>query len=208
MISHRGLAETGQLWFKWMIVTFLGGLVGWVVGFVCFKVANGILPAEISWVLAGMISGLVLGVVQWQFICPPVKGFDFWVLASAFGWVISLALTVYVLDMASSYLEVVVGSVLGGTAFGLAQGLAMRTDFEEKTHWFGRTVLGWNGALVLGFFLSEGRSLEAVHRTITLVVSYWATGAAVLSVYLSLLLLILFPEREEKDNTRHIRWWT
>jgi hypothetical protein len=101
----------------------------------------GVLPAEFALV----VTGLVIGGLQWVVLRQRVPQTGWWVLASTAGWTGGWAIVNVSVRPEFGFLT---GAVLGA-AMGIAQWLFLRRHFYQAGWWILVSVLGWTAGLTL-----------------------------------------------------------
>ena len=110
---------------------------------------------------------MIMGMAQWLVLRARIRRAGWWIIASAVGWVVGLA----VITVASpSAAGAVFGAVLGATT-GTAQWLVLRLSVYQAGWWIVISILGWAlgpifGATLVGGIVGAvtGVSLELLVR--------------------------------------------
>lgn len=119
-------------WVQWVLVSTLGWLFGFMLG-------------------RDLGIGAGFGITQWLVLRSRVNQAGWWILASALGWIISLAVVVAVVPSEIA----VLAFLLLGALMGTAQWLVLRRWFDRASWWIVISALGWTVGLtrILGVSL-------------------------------------------------------
>lgn len=133
-MSEQGTAQKTDsfnwiLWAKWILVSTLG----WVLG--------GVLALEI-------LTGLVIGALQWIVLRPLIRQSGWWILSSALGWAAGQGLALLFPPLEGKLLLM----TTIGAALGFGQWLILRWQIYRAWWWIVLSTLGWavGGTQILG----------------------------------------------------------
>jgi hypothetical protein len=207
MKAFRTASDWLELWFLWFLVTGTCWSVGLVIAAVIAAGAGLALSSQVSLLLSGIVVGALIGLVQREVLRPDVQGVGVWTLATAIGWTAGLIVTTAVVRMAGPTLGWLIGGVLGGFVWGLAQTPALRSETGGRAGWLLLTVLGWTAALALGTALSAGPKPGAIGGQVVGAATSGALGLVVIGMFAILGLTLLFPGPQQRAVDRNVRWW-
>jgi hypothetical protein len=195
--------ETSLLW---ILVTGIGWSTSLFLGLIIVEAVSPVLSLEVNLILGSAISGALLGLFQWSFLRPQINRVSVWILASALGWIVGLAVAVLALRVTDTLVGAVVGGTAGGSLFGLAQHLALYPEPRRKARWVMKTAAGWGAALTLGTMLTGGSGLEPRHGPLMGVAFQWAIGGVVTGLLALVALTVLYPGRKVGEMGTSVKW--
>jgi hypothetical protein len=205
MKALRTLSGWLEAWFLWISVTGVSWLMSLVIALVLAQGVSLVLPMEVSLAMGGVVGGALVGLAQWLFLRPEVKGIGSWTLATAMGWTTGLVVTTLAVMMTDLVLGGVIGGVLGGLVLGFAQWLVLCPKAKERGRWTVVTAVGWTAALALGItFGSRGTGMltgEIVRMAMS-----GAVGLGIIGPVAIVALVVLFSTPRKKDTTAYVRW--
>jgi hypothetical protein len=207
MKALRTASDWLELWFLWFLVTGACWSVGLVIAVVIASSASLALSSQVSLLLGGIVVGALIGLVQQEILRPDVRGVGVWTLATAIGWTAGLVVTSTVVRMAEPTPGWLIGGVLGGFVWGLAQLPVLRSETGGRGGWLLLTVLGWTAALALGMALPVRPKPGAVGGEVVEVATSGAMGLVIIGMFAILALTLLFPEPHPRAVDRNVRWW-
>lgn len=202
MKALRTLSGWLEAWFLWIPVTGISWFVSLVIALALAQGVSLVLPMEASLAIGGVVGGALVGLTQWLFLRPEVKGIGSWALATAMGWTTGLVVTALAVMMT----DLALGGVLGGLVLGFAQWLVLCPETKEREKWMAVTATGWTAALALGItFRSRGTGMltgEIVRMAVS-----GAVGFGVIGSVATVALVVLFPTSRKEDTAAYVRWW-
>jgi hypothetical protein len=153
----------GRLWRRWLVASFLGETLGFLVPVLAYLLGGDGLPDGqrlLAFALAGAGEGAVLGVAQSRVLRSVLPGFPSgaWAgrtaLAAAVAWVLGMTPSVLGDDWQDWPVILLVGLALPGglvllLSIGVAQWSVLRGRVPGAARWIGWTVLGWLAGLVV-----------------------------------------------------------
>jgi hypothetical protein len=191
----------------WVIVTGVSGSVSLVTASVVAEGASLALSRDVSLAISGVVGGTVLGLAQWLFLRPAVKGLGAWALATTVGWLTGLVVAALVVRMANLAWGGIIGGTLGGWVFGLTQWLALRPDGGRRGEWLLVTAVGWSAALIVGMTLLGVSSPNTIRSGLVGIAVSEAVGGVVMGIVAIVVLISWFPKTEKPEADVTIRWW-
>jgi hypothetical protein len=143
----KGSQAGWDFWLGWVVASSVGILVGFIIGMVI-----GTLPDDkIEWLIglvAGIMLGIGVGVLQWLVLRRRASGVGWWVLASAaagyaFGTgFIGILESLTALSF-GTLLRYTVVAALGGAVAGILQWLVLRGKVSRAGWWVLASTVGW-----------------------------------------------------------------
>jgi len=156
------------IWPRWVLVSAVGGGVGFALGLAAAEAASRILARPVFEAVLYGILGTSVAILQWLVLRSHVPQASWWVLASAVGWILIGALADVVEIKAGL---VAVWPAIVGAAVGAFQWLVLRKHVQLAGLWIVANALGW----VVGW-----HTVGAMDRIVTTIVSSEKAGLAVL----------------------------
>lgn len=149
--KQEGQSFDWVFWFKWILVSTLGWLVGIVL--------PGLFAAAI---------GVAVGVLQWLVLRSLFQRAGWWVLGSGLGWAIGFLTITYLLPEQIAVLQ----GVILGASIGVGQWIVLRQWVPRAYWWIPMTALGWGVGPILGPLLVGGVVGAATGFTLELLVRH------------------------------------
>jgi hypothetical protein len=196
-----------EWWFLWILVTGISWCVGLILALIVAKGVSLVLPQLASFVIGGIVTSALIGLVQWALLRPGARSIGLWTLATITGWMgglLVITLCVRVTDLAFAH---VIGAALGGLVFGLAQWLAMRPKTDARAVWLLGTSAGWTLAIGLGISMGSNSLPKIVPGEVVGLAAAGAMGWMVVVLVATVVLVCSFPRSERRETTAYIRWW-
>ena len=76
----------------WIAVTGVSLYIGLVLGTFIASASAAYVSAAGGYFIGALVGGALIGLAQWTFLRPPVKGLGIWLLATIIGWTAGLVL--------------------------------------------------------------------------------------------------------------------
>ena len=169
-------------WWSWLIWTagFLAFPIAGVVG----RVVAGRVDSPIAALLAGLVTGAVIGAGQWLVSRRRLRPVP-WILATALGMGLGLLLGGTVVGFRTSLADLAVMGALTGVVLGVAQTLALPVQTRRRWWWAVAMPLLW----AVGWTITALAGIP-VEEQLTI---FGASGAVTFSALSGLLLNRLLP---------------
>jgi len=129
MSEPKSLSFDWAFWYKWIMATTLG----WVLGSLLFP---GLGP---------LLAGFAIGVLQWLVLQQRLTRPWTWILATAIGWAAGWAINLF---LSPGNLDLI-GSMVIGVTTGISQWLVLRHAVHWAAWWVVINVVGWTTGLTL-----------------------------------------------------------
>jgi hypothetical protein len=145
-----------RFWLFWMLA-FLAFPIGGLLA----NVLVGAITTTVQAVLAGAITGFVLGLIQWLVlkgaIHLPITG---WSLATGAGMAIGLGLSIALLGSETDGNNLLWRAAITGLCIGIAQSILLRNILPQPAIWIAVIALGW----VVGWFITRSAGIDLSHK--------------------------------------------
>lgn len=134
----------------------------WGAAFLGFPIAGllsnllGPVASPLKGLLAGAVAGLVLGVAQWLVLKTAMPVTSSWILATAAGFSVGLALSTLLLGSETSGNELLLRAALTGLCIGLAQWFLLRGILPQAFVWIIAVAVGWSA----GWFVTRAAGID------------------------------------------------
>jgi hypothetical protein len=168
----------------------------WTLAFLSFPVAGlaGIAVAgpvmnALDGILAGVMSGAVLGLAQWLVLRRRLSLSPWWVAATAAGMGAGLALGTMLLGTETEGVVLPVRGLVTGAGIGIAQFMILRTKTERAAMWVPVVALGW----ALGWIITRAAGIDLGFDWSV----FGMSGALMFQVLTGLALAWLFQGRDQ-----------
>jgi hypothetical protein len=121
----------------------------WMVAFLAFPIGG---------VLAGAITGVVLGLIQWLILRGAIQQLSIigWSLATAIGMAIGLGLSVALLGSEMDGNNLLWRAAITGLSIGIAQWILFQNILPRSAIWIAVITLGW----VVGWFITRSAGID------------------------------------------------
>lgn len=205
MNALRTLSHWQTAWLPWFPVTGGGWTIGLIIASAVAKCASLVFSLEASLVIAGVLTGAILGLVQLFALHPDVKGIGAWVTGTGIGWVAGLGITTLVVMGTDSLWGTVPGAILGSLAFGFAQWLVLSPEMKYRRAWLCVTIAGWTTSMSLGLNLGGSYPNTLIDQVVR-IAEAGAVGVVILGLFAIFAMCLSFPTYGEKDITNYVRW--
>jgi hypothetical protein len=152
-IAQDYLTISWRFWLFWMLafIAFpLGGLLA--------NVLVGPITTKVQAALAGAITGVVLGLIQWLVLKGPMQQVSIvgWSLATSAGMAIGLGLSVGLLGSETDGNNLFWRAAITGLSVGIAQWILLRNNLHQSVIWIAVITLGW----VVGWFITRSAGID------------------------------------------------
>lgn len=152
------LQNLGASWLFWLFwaLAFLGFPIGGLLS----NIIVGPVTTSVRAVLAGAITGAIVGLVQWfvlQLRLPLPLG---WVIATSAGMALGLGLSVALLGSETGGNELLWRAAITGFGIGLAQWIILRPILPQSAIWIAVIGLGW----VVGWFITRSAGIDLTFK--------------------------------------------
>jgi hypothetical protein len=165
MASSQETTVGSKFWLQWLLAT----TIGWTAGLTILVLVPGTTREPILEGLILVAAGVLTSIPQWFLLRRHISRAGRWILASAAGWITSIALSVPYLVVAAWYLawseaipRALIGPVMGiatgfwvGAAVGVLQWLVLRTQVRRPVWWIASSVVGWTAGITIFVLIPE-----------------------------------------------------
>jgi hypothetical protein len=170
-------------WWSWLLWT--AGFLAFPIAGVAGRVVAGRVDSPIAALLAGLVTGAVIGAGQWLVSRRRLRPAP-WILATALGMGLGLLLGATAVEFQTSLADLAVMGALTGVVLGVAQAVALPTQTRRRWWWAAAMpplwALGWTVTILAGIPVEEQVTI------------FGATGAVTFSALSGLLLYgLLLP---------------
>ncbi len=160
---HRSTAPVRSLWFRWILCSGAGVLVGIAVGVPLGAPAEALLGMALVLPAVGAAIGASLGTSQWLLLRRRARGAGAWIVATAAGVAVGLTggttlVEAVGLERGNPVDEQLALLVIGasvGFAVGTAQWLFLRRRGLGSSSWIAASTAGMAFGLVAGGVVAE-----------------------------------------------------
>ena len=125
MISLEQSIPTWRFWLLWFIA-----FTGFPIGGLLVKLLIGPINTLASAALGGIISGAILGLVQWLVLRGQFPLSIFWVMASSIGMAVGLTLSTALLGSDTGGSVLLWRALITGLCIGIIQALVLRSSLS------------------------------------------------------------------------------
>lgn len=170
-------------------------LLLWVLAFLSFPIAGllanlmGAVTTPGVAILAGLIAGGTLGLVQWLVLRSQLPLSRWWILATAAGMAIGLAIGTAFLGSDTAGGPLLWRAAITGLCIGIAQWLLLRQVLPQSIVWIGVITLGWT----VGWFVTRGAGIDLSYKWAV----FGASGALTFQLLSGLALYFLLRPAKE-----------
>jgi hypothetical protein len=155
MISLEQSIPTWRFWLLWFIA-----FTGFPIGGLLVKLLIGPISTLSSAALGGIISGAILGMVQWLVLRGQFPLSIFWVMASSIGMAAGLVIGTLLLGSDTSGSVLLWRALITGLCVGMAQGLVFRSSLSvpvlQTLMWTVMVALAWT----LGWWITRSVGVD------------------------------------------------
>jgi hypothetical protein len=147
----QDLTAFWQFWLCWGIAFISFPFAGVLANFV------SAVTTPVRAILAGAISGAILGLIQWLVLRSRIPSLPiWWVVATSLGMSLGLALSTAFLGTETAGKELLWRAAITGLCIGIAQWIILRQVLPQSVIWIGVVGLGW----VLGWFFTRSIGVD------------------------------------------------
>jgi hypothetical protein len=177
-IIMQNAIPTWGFWLYWMLA-FLGFPIAGLL-------ANTLGPVDtpVRALLAGAVSGLILGLVQWLVLRSHLSLSIWWVVSTSIGMSIGLAVSTLVLGSETGGNELLWRAAITGLCIGAAQWLILRNIFPQSAIWIVVLAIAWTA----GWFVTRSAGVDLSFKWSV----FGASGALTFQFITGLALYFLF----------------
>jgi hypothetical protein len=164
-------------------------LLLWVLAFLSFPIAGllanliGAVTTPLIAILAGLIAGGTLGAVQWLVLRSQLSLSRWWILATAAGMAVGLAIGTAFLGSETSGSPLLWRAAITGLCIGIAQWAVLRQVLPQSAIWIGVITLAWTA----GWFVTRGAGIDLSYKWAV----FGASGALAFQLLTGLALFFL-----------------
>ena len=151
MVQKLATSSSWLFWLFWALA-FLGFPIG---GFLA-NILVGPVTTTARAVLAGAITGAIIGLAQWFVLQSSLPLSIWWVIATSGGMALGLGLGVALFGSEMSGNDLLWRAVLTGLSIGLAQWLILGPILPQSAIWIAVIALGW----VVGWFITRSAGID------------------------------------------------
>jgi hypothetical protein len=142
MISLEQSIPTWRFWLLWFIA-----FTGFPIGGLLVKLLIGPISTVASAAFGGIITGAILGLVQWLVLRGQFPLSIFWVMASSFGMAVGLTVSTLLLGSDTGGNVLLWRALITGLCVGVAQALVFRSSLSvpvlQTLIWTVMVALAW-----------------------------------------------------------------
>ena len=142
MISLEQSIPTWRFWLLWFIA-----FTGFPIGGLLVKLLIGPINTLSSAAFGGIISGAILGLVQWLVLRGQFPLSIFWVIASSIGMALGLTVSTLLLGSDTDGSVLLWRALITGICVGIAQALTFRSSLSvpvvQTAIWTVTVALAW-----------------------------------------------------------------
>jgi len=195
-----------EFWLLWMFVLGISWPAVSILSALLITALRFPLESKTGMILTIALGGMLVGVIQWFILQPGAIGIIPWILATAAGWALAFGVTTSLSNPEILNLSWLLGGVLGGLVFGVAQWFVMRFQLKISWEWLIQSAISWTAAPILGFLISKSIPQSVFGEQMHPVIFSALLGWAILGVLSCLILLTIFPQQAKRDRDKYIRW--
>ena len=140
-----------RFWLFWMLA-----FAAFPIGGLLSNVLVGPVTTPIRAILAGAITGAVLGLIQWFVLKGGTAIPIGWILATAAGMAVGLGLSVAAFGSEASGNALLWRAVVTGLCVGVAQWIILRPILPQSATWILVIALGW----AVGWFVTRSAGVD------------------------------------------------
>jgi len=134
------------LYAGWMLATIFGTGLGWAAGWwVSFRI-----PGAIATLMIGLLTGLILGGLQWLVLRAYLRRAALWIPLTGIGWgggFFTGSLIANLLGLGEAWLGLAAGAASGAFT-GVLQWLLLRGQVTRAGLWVAASTAGWASGLL------------------------------------------------------------
>lgn len=183
MVQKLATSSSWLFWLFW-VLAFLGFPIG---GFLA-HILVGPVTTTARAVMAGALTGAIVGLVQWFVLQSRLPLSIGWVIATSGGMALGLGLGVALFGGEMSGNALLWRAVITGLSIGLAQWLILRSILPQSAIWMVVIALGW----VAGWFITRSAGIDLTPKWPV----FGASGALTFQVLTGLALYFLLHSSE------------
>ena len=150
-MTSNQLSTGWRFWGAWGLA-FLGFPLGGGLAYVLI----GPITTTVQAVLAGAITGAILGGVQWLVLRTTMPLPLWWVVATSAGMALGLPLSGAFFGSETSGNELLWRAAITGLSIGITQWIVLRHLLPQSAIWIAVVGLGW----VLGWFITRSAGID------------------------------------------------
>ena len=167
-----------RFWLLWALA-FLAFPIGGLLA----NVLVGPVTTTIRAILAGAITGAVLGLIQWLVLRGQTAIPSGWILVTGIGMAVGLGLSVGLFGSEMGGSTLLWRAVITGLCIGVAQWIILRPILPQSAIWIAVIVVGW----VVGWFVTRSAGVDLSQKWPV----FGATGALAFQLITGLALYLL-----------------
>lgn len=135
-----------RFWMFWALA-FLGFPIGGLLA----NVLVGPVTNTVKAALAGLITGAVIGLIQWLVLKSIMQLPVWWIAATGAGMAVGLAVSTAVLGIETAGNELLWRALITGLCIGIAQWIIFRNILPASAVWVIVIAIGW----MIGWFITR-----------------------------------------------------
>jgi hypothetical protein len=155
MITLEQSIPTWRFWLLWFIA-----FTGFPIGGLLVKLLIGPINTLASAALGGIISGAILGLVQWLVLRGQFPLSIFWVMASSIGMALGLTISTALLGSDTNGSVLLWRALITGLCIGIIQALVLRSSLSvpavQALIWAVTVALAWT----LGWWITRSVGVD------------------------------------------------
>jgi len=178
-MMQEQITTSWRFWLFWMLA-----FIAFPIGGLFATVMVGPVTTAIRAILAGAITGIVLGLIQWFVLKGSISlSMIGWILATGAGMAVGLGLSVGLLGSEMSDNNLLWRAAITGMCIGIAQWFLFRNIFPQSVIWIAVIALGW----AAGWFVTRSAGVDLSPKWSV----FGATGALTFQLITGLALYFL-----------------
>lgn len=149
------LATSWIFWLFWALA-----FLGFPIGGLFSNIIVGPITTTVRAVMAGAITGAIVGLAQWFVLQSRLPLPIWWVIATSVGMALGLGLGVALLGSEMSGNELLWRAAITGLCIGMAQWLVLRPILPQSAIWMVIIALSW----VVGWFITRSAGIDLTFK--------------------------------------------
>lgn len=147
----QSLTTNWSFWLLW-----LAAFLGFPISGLVTNLIVGPVNDPVRGLIAGALTGAVIGITQWLVLRSRLPLPVWWILATAIGAAIGMALGVAFFGTETSGTPLLIRALITGLAIGIAQYVLLRPVLPEAILWIPVIALAWT----IGWFITGSAGIN------------------------------------------------